>query len=87
MLDEDGISEEAKAITRVIALQISVEMKRRGVTKVKMAELMNTSRAQVDRVLKAKGNITIETLLRAASFVGHDIRLQLVPRGPRRHAA
>jgi hypothetical protein len=33
---------------------------------------MQTSRAQVDRILKAKGNVTIDTLRRAAALVGRD---------------
>ena len=47
-------------------------------TKTQMAEQMHTSRAQVDRILKAKGNVTIETLQRAAALVGRELRLELV---------
>ena len=47
-------------------------------TKAALAERMHTSRAQVDRILKAKGNITVETLQRAAAFVGRELRLELV---------
>jgi len=39
---------------------------------------VNTSRAQVDRILKAKGNVTIETLQRAAVLVGRQVRLELI---------
>jgi transcriptional regulator with XRE-family HTH domain len=39
---------------------------------------MHTSRAQVDRILKAKGNITIETLQRAAILLGRELRLELI---------
>jgi len=39
---------------------------------------MHTSRAQVDRILKAKGNITIDTLQRAAGVIGRQIRVDLV---------
>ena len=49
-----------------------------ALTKAKLAELMDTSRAQVDRILKAKGNVTIETLQRAAALVGRKLRLELV---------
>jgi plasmid maintenance system antidote protein VapI len=80
LLAEDGILETAKAeaVTRVVAWQLGQEMERQGMTKAKLAELMNTSRAQVDRILKAKGNITIETLQRAAHLVGREIRLELI---------
>ena len=79
-LTEDGIREAARteATTRVVAWQLSQEMERQGMTKAKLAELMHTSRAQVDRILKAQGNVTIETLQRAAVLVGRELRLELV---------
>jgi antitoxin HicB len=79
-LVEQGIRESAKAeaVTRVVAWQLSQEMERQGITKAKLAELMHTSRAQVDRILKAKGNVTIESLQRAAALVGRELRLELV---------
>jgi antitoxin HicB len=79
-LTEDGIHEAAKAeaVTRAVAWQLTQEMERQGMTKAMLAEKMHTSRAQVDRILKAKGNITIETLQRAAALVGRELRLELV---------
>jgi len=79
-LGEDGIREAAKteALTRVIAWQLSQEMARQGMTKAALAERMHTSRAQVDRILKAKGNVTIESLQRAAAMVGRELRLELI---------
>jgi antitoxin HicB len=79
-LEDEGIREAAKAeaITRVVAWQLAEEMKRQGITKARLAQRMRTSRAQVDRILKAKGNITVETLQRAAALVGRELRLELV---------
>ncbi len=79
-LREEGIREAAKseAVTRVIAWQLSREMERQGITKAALAERMHTSRAQVDRILKAKGNVTIDSLQRAAALVGRELRLELV---------
>ena len=79
-LNEEGIRESAKAeaVTRVVAWQLAEEMKRQGITKARLAERMKTSRAQIDRILKAKGNVTIETLQRAAALVGRELRLELV---------
>ena len=79
-LNEEGIREAAnvEAVTRVVAWQLGQEMERQGMTKARLAERMHTSRAQVDRVLKAKGNVTIETLQRAAALVGRELRLELV---------
>jgi DNA-binding phage protein len=79
-LREEGIYESAKAeaVTRVISWQIAEEMRKKGITKMQMAEKMHTSRTQVDRILKAKGNVTIETLQRAAALIGRELRLELV---------
>ena len=79
-LDAEGIREavKAEAVTRVVAWQLTQEMTRQGMTKATLAEKMHTSRAQVDRILKAKGNVTIETLQRAAELVGRQLRLELV---------
>lgn len=79
-LCEEGIRDAAKteAATRVISWQISEEMRKRGITKVQMADLMHTSRTQVDRILKAKGNVTVETLQRAAALIGRELRIELV---------
>jgi antitoxin HicB len=80
-LDEKGIREEvnAAAIKSVIAEQIAAAMKERGLTKSRMAELMHTSRAQLDRLLDPNnGSATLETLMRAAKVVGRELRLELV---------
>ncbi len=40
---------------------------------------MDTSRTQVDRLLDPKsGNVTLETLQRAAHVVGRELRVELV---------
>jgi hypothetical protein len=40
---------------------------------------MDTSRAQIDRILDPKrGNVTIETLQRAATILGRRVRVELV---------
>ena len=79
-LAEDGIRQTANAealLRAVVAWQLSQEMARQGITKAALAERMHTSRAQVDRILKAKRNVTIETLQRAAALVGRELRLEL----------
>lgn len=80
-LDEEGIRAEvtAAAIKAVISHQIAAEMKKKRITKKRMAELMKTSRAQVDRLLDPdNGSATIETLQRAARIVGRDLRMELI---------
>lgn len=80
-LDEAGIREEVtiSAIKAVIARQLAAEMKKKKLTKQRMAKLMKTSRAQLDRLLDPEsGNSTIETLQRAARIVGRELRMELV---------
>jgi len=63
----------------VIAGQIAAAMKEQGLSKTRMAELMHTSRAQLDRLLDpANSSATLETLMRAAKVVGRELRLELV---------
>jgi antitoxin HicB len=80
-LKDEGIHQQATtaAIKSVIALQLEREMKKKRMTKKRLAEMMHTSRAQVDRILDPdKGNVTIETLQRAAALVGRQLRFELV---------
>jgi transcriptional regulator with XRE-family HTH domain len=53
-------------------------MERQGVTKAELAERMYKSRAQLDRILNVKSNVTVETLQRAAALIGRRLRLELV---------
>jgi antitoxin HicB len=80
-LVDEGVLEEfqAVAIKEVIAWQIQQAMTEQNLSKNKMATLMQTSRAQLDRLLDPKaGNVTLETLQRAANILGRSIRLELV---------
>jgi antitoxin HicB len=56
-------------------------MERQGITEAELAERMHTSRAQVDRILNAKGNVTVESLQGAAALVGRELRLELCEGG------
>jgi antitoxin HicB len=87
-LQEEGLYEEcsampsasyAIAIKRVLARQLTEEMKRQNLTKTEMAKQMQTSRAQLDRLLDPeKTGVSIETITRAASIVGRQLRIELV---------
>ncbi|MDQ0248197.1 DNA-binding phage protein [Sphingomonas kyeonggiensis] len=80
LLDEDGIREEvtAMAIKQVIADALRGAMKDHGLTKAAMAERMQTSRKQLDRVLDPnEHNVTLETLARAAKSVGRTLKVEL----------
>ncbi len=80
-LQEEGLYESctAIAIKRVLARQLEEEMKRQNLTKTEMAHLMQTSRSQLNRLLDPeKTGVSIETITRAASAVGRQIRIELV---------
>ena len=81
LLEREGVLEEfeATAIKEVVAWQIQQTMTEQKLSKSKMAELMKTSRAQLDRLLDAKaGNVTLETLQRAARVLGRSLKVELV---------
>ncbi len=79
-LKEENIFEEsqAQAIKEVVAWQLTKAMKRKKISKTRMAALLRTSRAQVDRILDPKRDITLSSLQRAAALVGHRVLIELV---------
>ena len=80
-LKSEGVLEafQAAAIKEVIAWQLRKAMTDKKVSKNKMALMMKTSRAQLDRLLDPEaGNVTLESLQRAANVLGRSIRLELV---------
>jgi len=80
-LEEEGVLEEfqAAAIKEVIAWQIEKAMADKKLSKNKMAQMMHISRAQLDSLLDPRaGNVTLETLQRAANVLGRSIRTELV---------
>ena len=63
----------------MIALQLRQAMKDQNLTRAAMAERMQTSRAQLNRVLDPDAsNVTLETLSRAARVVGRGLKVELV---------
>jgi hypothetical protein len=80
-LDEEGIREEVtlRAVKSVIALQLQQAMKDQNLTRAAMAARMDTSRAQLNRVLDPDAsNVTLDTLSRAARVLGHSLKVELV---------
>ena len=80
-LQSEGLYTEctAIAIKRVLARQLTEEMTKQNLTKTEMARQMQTSRAQLDRLLDPeKTGVSIETITRAASVVDHQLRIELV---------
>jgi antitoxin HicB len=80
LLKEEGVLDEmqAVAVKEVIAWQLQRAMKEKKLSKNRMAELMKTSRAQLDRLLDPEhGNVTIETLQRAANALGRTLHIEI----------
>ena len=80
LLWEDGIYEDAKnhAIKAVLAHKLAQAMKAQNLSKARMAERMETSRSQLDRLLDPENErVTLHTLKRAAAAVGMRLELEL----------
>lgn len=79
-LKEEGILEQAQAqaVKEVVAWQLAEAMKKKRISKNRMAKLLKTSRSQVDRILDAKDDIMLSSLQRAAAIVGRRVSIELV---------
>ncbi len=77
--DESCLSSStAVAIKRVIAWQITEEMKGQNLTKTELAKRMQTSRSALNRLLDEQdASLTIATLASAATALGKKVNLQL----------
>ena len=79
-LKEENVFDEAQAqaVKEVVAWQLAKAMKKKKISKSRMAALLKTSRSQVDRILDPKRDITLSSLRRAAALVGQRVRVELV---------
>ncbi|HTB93246.1 MAG TPA: hypothetical protein VK728_10475 [Candidatus Sulfotelmatobacter sp.] len=79
-LKGEGIFEasQAQAIKEVVAWQLAKAMKKKKISKNRMATLLKTSRTQVDRLLSSQDDITLSSLQRAAAIVGRRVMIELV---------
>jgi antitoxin HicB len=79
-LKKENIFEEtqAQAIKEIVAWQLAKAMKKKRISKARMAVLLKTSRCQVDRILDPKLDITLGSLQRAAALVGQRVVMKLV---------
>jgi antitoxin HicB len=69
---------QAQAVKEVVAWQLAKAMKKKKISKARMAVLLKTSRSQVDRILDPRHDITLSSLQRAAALVGHRVVIELV---------
>ena len=79
-MKQEGILEEsqAQAIKEVVAWQLAEAMKRKRISKSRMAAMLKTSRSQVDRLLDSRDDITLLSLQRAAAMVGKRVSIELI---------
>lgn len=76
----EAMLEEATAVAvkRIIAWQISQEMKAQNLTKTELAARMHTSRAALNRLLdETDTSLTLTTLASAGAALGRNIRIEL----------
>jgi predicted XRE-type DNA-binding protein len=80
-LEEEGLLEnaEAVAIKRVIAFEIEKKMKKSHLSKIELAERLETSRSALDRLLDTHNtSITLNTMVKVAHFVGKKLHISFV---------
>jgi antitoxin HicB len=79
-LKKENIFEEAQAqaVKEVVAWQLAKAMRKKEISKARMAVLLKTSRSQVDRILDPKRDVTLSSLQRAAALVGQRVVIELV---------
>ena len=69
---------QTHAVKEVLARQLAEAMKKKEMSKSRMAKLLKTSRSQVDRILDPENDITLRSLQRAATVVGCRVNIELV---------
>lgn len=80
-LDNQGILEECEhqALKEILADQVRQAMTENHISKTAMAERMQTSRRQLDRLLDPDiSNVTLATMSKAARAVGRELHISLI---------
>ena len=79
-LKQDGLLAEceATAFKRVVTWQLEQEMKRRKISRAKLATHMNISRSTVDGLFAPdESSVTLQLLERAALALGRKLKVEL----------
>lgn len=80
-LEAEGFRDELEAVAakEVLVWQIEQAMKASQITQAAMAERLDTSRAQVARILDPQNeSITLATIQKVAAAIGKRLRIELV---------
>lgn len=81
LLDQGTYDETTeRALKRVLAFQLEQAMKAQNISKKAMAERLETSRSQLDRLLDPANHtgISLAMLSRAAQVVGRTLKIDLI---------
>ena len=79
-LQQEGLLAECEtgALRRVVTWQIEQEMKRRRISRAKLANRMKTSRTTLDRLFSEDGTLVTHQLLeRVALALGRTLKVEL----------
>lgn len=79
-LEQEGLLAEceAGALKRVVAWQLEREMKRRRITRAKLASRMKTNRAALNRFFsKSDSAVSLQFLEQAALALGRKLKVEL----------
>ncbi len=79
-LEKDGLLAEceAGALKCVVAWQLEQEMKRRRISRDKLASRMKTDRATLDRLFaQNESSVTLQLLEQAALALGRKLKIEL----------
>ena len=80
-LEEEGIREEVEAVAvkRVLAYELALAMENNSINKVEMANKLQTSRSQLNRLLDPENtSVTLSTMQKAAAIIGKKLKVELV---------
>ena len=80
LLKQEGLLAECEttALKRVVAWQIEREMKRRRISRSKLATRMKTSRAKLDRLFAPNdSSVTLQLLEEVALALGRKLKVEL----------
>lgn len=79
-LEQEGLLAdcEAGALKRVVAWQLEQEMRRRRISRAKLASRMKTRRDVLDRLFAAdESSVTLQVLEQAALALGRKLKVEL----------
>ena len=78
MTETNGLKDVKASLKQMIAYQVEREMAYQGISRVKMAELMKTSRAVINRLLDPSNHsVTLSTLEKAGAILGKNWEIYL----------